>query len=310
MNSCRCLRTALSLLAAVLLTMVGGEFQRGASAAIQTPKVVCPVTLPNGKGPGDNPVSALNYGNGQLAVNIWPGGVVLMTPSFGSKPGGPFGMKFPWWQAVTGELTISGRRLDAQAPPLTADIGDGDIDGEIGVFHPTGITFPTAGCWEVTGRVGEATLTFVTLVVEIREPSFGPALAQPAATPAATCPATIPNGEMPPGAEPRNGWHRQGDLWASLQLDGVYKMLGASVLPNGTYEWTMDWWRGAPGTLAVSGRRVDGPAPALGAVAPDMPTDSGYQAAVLFFPTNGCWQVTGTLGKTSLTVTMLVTSGP
>ena len=278
---------------------------------MQTPKVVCPVTLPNIPNGGD-PSQGINFSNGELGVGVWPDGVVLMTPSFGSKPGGPFDMKFPWWREVTGELKITGRRLDAQAPPTTAYIPGGY--GETG-FQATGITFPTAGCWEVTGRAGDATLTFVTLVVEIREPSFGPALAQPAATPfsatpAAKCPATIPNGEMPPGAEPRNGWHRQGDLWASLQLDGVYKMLGASVLPNGTYEWTMDWWRGAPGTLAVSGRRVDGPAPALGAVAPDMPTDSGYQAAVLFFPTNGCWQVTGTLGKTSLTVTMLVTSGP
>jgi hypothetical protein len=32
-------------------------------------------------------------------------------------------------------------------------------------FQATGIIFPTEGCWEVTGRVGEASLTFVTLVI-------------------------------------------------------------------------------------------------------------------------------------------------
>jgi hypothetical protein len=32
-------------------------------------------------------------------------------------------------------------------------------------FQATGISFPTAGCGEVTGRVGTASLTFVTLVV-------------------------------------------------------------------------------------------------------------------------------------------------
>jgi len=306
MENCRRSRMALSLLAVALLAMVGVEFQRGESAAMQAPTVVCSVTLPNIPNGGD-PSRGVNFSNRALGVSVYPSGVVLMTPSFGSKPGGPFDMKFPWWREVTGELKITGRRLDAQAPPTTAFIPAGY--GETG-FQSSGITFPTAGCWEVTGRVGDATLTFVMLVVEIREPSFGLALALPAATPAASCPATIPNGEMPPGAEPWNGWHRQGDLWTSLQLNGVYNISRAFVLPNGTYEWTMNWWRGASGTLAVSGRRVDGPAPALGVVAPDMQTDSGYQPAVLFFPTTGCWQVMGTLGQTSVTVTMLVTSVP
>ena len=43
--------------------------------------------------------------------------------------------------------------------------------GEIG-FQPTGILFAGPGCWEVTGRVGDASLTFVTLVVRMGE---GPA---------------------------------------------------------------------------------------------------------------------------------------
>jgi hypothetical protein len=34
-------------------------------------------------------------------------------------------------------------------------------------FKRTGLIFPTKGCWEVTGRVGEANLTFVTVVVKI-----------------------------------------------------------------------------------------------------------------------------------------------
>ena len=38
-----------------------------------------------------------------------------------------------------------------------------------GRFFPTSLIFPTSGCWEVTGRVGEIRLTFVTLVVMIGE---------------------------------------------------------------------------------------------------------------------------------------------
>jgi hypothetical protein len=44
-----------------------------------------------------------------------------------------------------------------------ADVPDGY--GTTG-FQASGVTFPAEGCWEVTGRVGEAGLTFVTLVLK------------------------------------------------------------------------------------------------------------------------------------------------
>ena len=34
-----------------------------------------------------------------------------------------------------------------------------------GRFQVSGITFPTDGCWEITGRLGDASLNFVVLVV-------------------------------------------------------------------------------------------------------------------------------------------------
>lgn len=72
-------------------------------------------------------------------------------------------MKYPWWRAVVGKLTIEGRRLDAPAPPLGAWIPDGyGLTG----FQATAIIFPTEGCWEVTGKAGEASLTFVMIVVK------------------------------------------------------------------------------------------------------------------------------------------------
>jgi hypothetical protein len=53
--------------------------------------------------------------------------------------------------------------LDGAAPPLSTSIPDGY--GPTG-FQASGVTFPTEGCWEVTGRVGNASLTFVTLVLK------------------------------------------------------------------------------------------------------------------------------------------------
>jgi hypothetical protein len=75
-------------------------------------------------------------------------------------------MKFLWWRGVRGKLTIQGQRLDAPAPPLRADIPGGY--GDTG-FQATGLIFPTEGCWEVTGKVGESSLTFVTRVVKVEK---------------------------------------------------------------------------------------------------------------------------------------------
>jgi hypothetical protein len=72
-------------------------------------------------------------------------------------------MKFPWWRMVTGRLQLSGRRLDATAPPAMTDVPGGY--GPTG-FQATSVTFPTQGCWQVTGRADHASLSFVTFVIE------------------------------------------------------------------------------------------------------------------------------------------------
>jgi len=33
-------------------------------------------------------------------------------------------------------------------------------------FQSSGVYFPTEGCWEVSGRVGTTTLSFVTFVIK------------------------------------------------------------------------------------------------------------------------------------------------
>ncbi|MGA7316124.1 MAG: hypothetical protein WBX22_19380 [Silvibacterium sp.] len=73
-------------------------------------------------------------------------------------------MKFPWFRAagLEGKLAITGRRLDAAAPPLKAVIPNGYLDTG---FQATGLIFPTEGCWEITGKVGDTTLTFVNRVI-------------------------------------------------------------------------------------------------------------------------------------------------
>ena len=146
----------------------------GASSATSVQGLACPVTAPNRVFPSNDLglPTAYSYGTEQLAVfSLWPEGTVVF------KPGGAgfverddaLSMKFPWVRGVRGRLEIKGRRLDADGPPLRAEILDGY--GDTG-FQVTRLIFPTSGCWEVTGSAGNASITFVTRVVKIgRGPS-------------------------------------------------------------------------------------------------------------------------------------------
>lgn len=126
------------------------------TAALQpADEAACVVTTPNRNGRGGN------YGSEALRTT--------MTAHVGFIPGGPgcvepdgyLGMKWPWWRSVNGPLAIEGRRLDGSARPLRANIPNGY--GDTG-FQSSGLLFDGPGCWEVTGRVGDASITFVTLV--------------------------------------------------------------------------------------------------------------------------------------------------
>lgn len=146
-----------------------GHPQDGAAPAAQaTP--ACAVTSPNGRRYAEEPTGG-NHGNENLVTALWAGGRVDFRPGGPGcvEPDGYLGMKWPWWRSVRGPLIIEGRRLDGSAGPLRAHIPNGY--GEAG-FQSTGVLFAGPGCWEVIGRVGDAALTFVTLVVKTAE---GPA---------------------------------------------------------------------------------------------------------------------------------------
>ncbi len=122
----------------------------------------CPVTQPNGSLPPGETVNSIYYhGNGELWTSLWRDGKVYME-AHNQEADGSFSMKWGFVRGVTGPLTVEGHRIDADAEPLRAEIPDGY--GDTG-FQVTGLIFPTTGCWEVTARVGESSLTFVTEVV-------------------------------------------------------------------------------------------------------------------------------------------------
>jgi hypothetical protein len=104
-----------------------------------------------------------SHGDERLLVGgLPPDGVIKPAPEQ-IQQDGSVSTKFGWWRGAPGELRITGRRLDGTAPPLRAELPDGY--GEQG-FKPSGVYFPTEGCWEVTGTLGDTRLTFVTKVVK------------------------------------------------------------------------------------------------------------------------------------------------
>ena len=134
----------------------------------------CPVTLPNGSTPPGERHSSNHHGNGKLWTGLFPNGLI----EFGSgRPGfirddGVLSMKFPWWlgENVRGSFKITGRRLDGDVPPAFGDSVDGHVESG---FIPSMVFFPTEGCWEITGSVGDATLSFVQFVLVVRQDDRG-----------------------------------------------------------------------------------------------------------------------------------------
>jgi len=153
---------------ALVLGLVVGTAQ---PVLASTPKASrsCPVTLPirtvpPGAGIG---AAAFNYGSRLLRAQIWPHGTLPAgaLPDGGSfasvNPDGSIRAKQGWWRGAAGTLAITGRRLDAPAAPLRADVPSGY--GNRG-FVPAALIFSTPGCWKVTGEAAGARLTYVVWV--------------------------------------------------------------------------------------------------------------------------------------------------
>ena len=135
----------------------------------------CPRTVishaigPVGGPPAGNVPGTSAYGNGKLFV--WAldvHGTIVAPPDMVNRDGS-IGWKFPWMRMVPGSLTITGRRIDAPAPPLKSYVPFGY--GHTG-FQASGVTFPGEGCWQVTGKVDHTSLTFVNLVITAAHRGF------------------------------------------------------------------------------------------------------------------------------------------
>lgn len=95
-----------------------------------------------------------------------------------------------------------------------------------------------------------------------------------------------------------------GNLWVALKASTT-KIVQRE---DGTYGLKFMWWRvdeDSGATLRLSGKRLDGDAPpAIG----NVPAGYGavFQASGVAFPTEGCWEVTGSAGMSTVSFVLEV----
>lgn len=124
--------------------------------AVEGPLASCTITHPPGGIYGNDSMHAVLPPNGRFV--FVPGGAGF------TDRDGAMGIKFAWFRHKPGTLYVGGRRLDAEAGPARAYLSDGY--GDEG-FQPVYLVFPTPGCWEITGGLGDARLSFVLRVERI-----------------------------------------------------------------------------------------------------------------------------------------------
>lgn len=142
---------------------------------VKTGPESCPVTQP------PDPAFIPPFGYPSVPPSkseFWYGTEALWTavPKDGTWAGLPHNLegytqKVFWWREGYNwraepqpELTVTGQRLDAPAPPP-------EVSRATNAFHPSfgsamlvGMELPAPGCWEITGRYGDHELSFVVWI--------------------------------------------------------------------------------------------------------------------------------------------------
>ena len=140
------------------------------------PPATCPITLPAGVAfippspypatPPANYSDQFWYGTAGLWTLLRVDGTWTNLPLDNSG----YSQKLFWWRAgysssaePNPKLTVTGKRLDSSAAPLTASRASNAMS-DLGQSMDIGILIPTPGCWEITGQYNDHKLSFVVWV--------------------------------------------------------------------------------------------------------------------------------------------------
>jgi hypothetical protein len=136
-----------------------------------------------------------------------------------------------------------------------------------------------------------------------------------------TCPVTQPPARTfvpPPPYPSQHGsdgfWFGGEKLWVQLPTNGTWRHLPHYRPSDTAYRQKIQWWRRGydwrtdnPSKLAVTGERLDSPAPRLVAQSNGSGvTGQAFIMSGLDIPTLGCWRITGDYAGDKLTFVILV----
>jgi hypothetical protein len=132
-----------------------------------TAEVACPRTVGSKSLGQPFPDSSHWYGSESFAVQLPPDGTWPTT-----EPGARIAVKLFWWSAgfkpgMESNLIVTLKELNgAAANPIVTRATNAHAESLGGWTMLTGIDFPDAGCWEITGRYLGQELKFVVETVQ------------------------------------------------------------------------------------------------------------------------------------------------
>jgi len=167
-------------LAAILESAVGRSPNSADSCPVTKPPLMA--FIPPSPYPAEQPASSFWFDTEKLWTNLlmdgtWKGLPVWTAAEQAAeddsyRPTGPaFRNKLVWWYEgydwrIDDPLTVTGKRLDAPAPPLYGRANNGWTNDSHHPFMVAGIFLPTLGCWQITGDYKGDRLSFIVLVRE------------------------------------------------------------------------------------------------------------------------------------------------
>lgn len=270
----------------------------------------CDVTLPNSETPPDEESNRLDwYGSGDPDASLW----LMMTWTdgvFQSEPEVTYGatddtvaypLKLTFWRSEgSGDVTVSA--TDDEGTQLSPGAFEPFRGTPIPGLHPLGGAVPEPGCWTFTSTDGNDTITWTMLIT----------------SPYGDCDVTLPNGLAPADAPEidTGDWQGSDSDRPSLWLMNLSEQI---ITPSpffeprdeGGYSMKTPFWRGeGSGQITLSGERLDEESAYTPHI--DAAWDSyeipGFIATGIWYPTEGCWELTATDGNDTLTWTVLVQS--
>ena len=169
----------LAIVVMAILTSCGTATDRAstvleatAAASTAAPRT-CPITTPSSPR-FVPPVPPAPQSASPPADEFWYGTQALWTAlrldgTWNGLPyqDGAYTQKVFWWSRDydwKSPLSVTGKRLDGSAPPLRSSPATNAFAEDIGSSILVGVEIPGAGCWEITGHLRGATISFVVWV--------------------------------------------------------------------------------------------------------------------------------------------------